>query len=152
MKLSVALGSTELFAHLTPEEIEFLESIAVERDFAEGAVLFEEDTEAKDFYIVVDGRVGLELVSPRRRPIVIQTLGRGDLVGLSWVFPPYVWSWRARAIDPTRAIAFDATQVRERCGIDQNLSEQMLRLVAREAIRRLHGARAQLLDLYEFPR
>ena len=152
MKLDAALGPSGLLDDLTVEEVEFLESAAVDRLFAEGEILFEEDAVAEEFYIIVEGRVGLELVSPRRRPIVIQTLGRGDLIGLSWYFPPYRWSWRARAMDPTKTIAFDADLVREHCAQDRNLAERILQMVAREAVKRLHGARTQLLDLYEFPR
>lgn len=152
MNLDSALGKTGVLAHLTEDEVSFLESAAVDRLFVEGDILFEEDAIAEEFFIIVEGRIGLELVSPRRRPIVIQTLGRGDLVGLSWVFPPYRWSWRARAMDPTKVIAFDARAVRERCVEDRNLSERILQMVAREAVKRLHGARTQMLDLYEFPR
>jgi len=152
MNLSVNLGQTELLSHLTDEEIEFLESVAIESEYEEGDVLFEEDSEAARFHIVISGKVGLELVSPRRRPIVIQTLGRGDLVGLSWFFPPHTWSWRARAMDVTKTLNFDAAAVRAKCAEDRNLSEQILRMVAGEAVDRLHATRTQLLDLYEFPR
>lgn len=152
MTMNIDLAATELFAQLTVEEVEFLKSVGRELHFDEGDVLFEEDTPATHFYIVVAGRVGLELVSPRRRPIVIQTLGKGDLVGLSWLVPPHTWSWRARALDTTTAVSFDAAKVRAKCAEDHNLSEQMLRLVAAQAVSRLHAARTQLLDLYEFPR
>jgi len=152
MNLSVDLGTTELLSHLTEEEISFLESVATETEFVEDEILFEEDSEATRFHIVISGKVGLELVSPRRRPIVIQTLGRGDLVGLSWFFPPHTWSWRARALDATTTLGFDAAAVRAKCEEDHNLSEQILRIVAREAVNRLHATRTQLLDLYEFPR
>lgn len=152
MKLTTELGSSELLSNLTKDEIQFLESVANEHELAADTVLFEEDSPATHFYIVVKGRVGLELVSPRRLPIVIQTLGPGDLVGLSWYFPPHSWSWRARALDDTTVVSFDANLVRERCSQDQNLSEQILRVVAREAVSRLHATRAQLLDLYELPK
>ena len=152
MTLETDLAATGVLAHLTDDEIAFLESIANEVVFESGQILFEEDTPADYFHIIVSGRVGLELVSPRRRPIIIQTLGSGDLVGLSWFFPPHTWSWRARALDTTKTFSFDAAAVRDRCTEDQNLAEQVLRLVAREAVDRLHAARTQLLDLYEFPR
>lgn len=147
-----AAAAVELLAHLTTEEIEFMESVSLPVQFAPGGVIFEEDTEATHFYVIDAGKVGLELVSPRRRPITIQTLGPGDLIGLSWFFPPHVWAWRARALDATTAVAFRADAVRARAAVDPNLAQQMLRLVAEEAIKRLHAARTQLLDLYEFPR
>ena len=152
MKLDTAIGPSGLLRDLAPSQVEFLENAAVDKLYAEGDILFDEDAIAEEFYIIVEGRIGLELVSPMRRPIVIQTLGRGDLVGLSWYFPPYRWSWRARALSPTKVIAFDAAVVRERCEADRDLSQRILQMVAREAVKRLQGARTQLLDLYEFPR
>lgn len=152
MKLARELSSSELLSQLTEDEIRFLESVATEHELAADTVLFEEDSPATHFYVIVKGRIGLELVSPRRSPIVIQTLGGGDLVGLSWYFPPHFWSWRARALDETTVVSFDAGLVLERCSEDQNLSQQILRIVAKEAVSRLHATRAQLLDLYEFPR
>lgn len=146
------VASVELLAHLTPQEIDFMVSISDEESFSAGDIIFEEDTPATHFHVISAGKVGLELVSPRRRPIVIQTLGPGDLIGLSWFFPPHTWAWRARALDATTTIAFDAAAVRAEAQQDPNLAQQILHLVAREAVKRLHAARTQLLDLYEFPR
>lgn len=146
------VADSPLLSHLGADEIGFLESVATDARFATDDVVFEEDSDADVFYIIDSGRIGLELTTPIRRPIVIQTLGRGELIGLSWFFPPYRWSWRARALEDTHAIAFDATKVRARCDEDAHLALEVLRIVSAQAVQRLHRARTQMLDLYEFPR
>jgi len=148
MKLDTLLAGRHLLADLSANEIEFLESVASEVHFARGDVLFEEDAVADTFYILQEGTVGLQLTTPGEPPMVIQTLGSGDLLGVSWALPPYRWSWQATAVTDTALIAFDAEKVRQRCEVDGRLAHQILRLVAREAIRRLNAARTQLLDLY----
>ncbi len=152
MKLIETIADSRLLAHLAAEEIDLLATTAHEARYSAGEVIFNEDEEANTFYIVREGKIGLELTSPRRRPIVIQTLGHGDLVGLSWMFPPYRWSWRARAIEDTSAVAFDAVAVRRQCETDSHLALVVLRIVADQAVARLHSSRTQMLDLYEFPR
>lgn len=134
---------------MSSDALRFLESVSKEVEFAGGDILFEEDAVADTFYIVVLGRVGLELKNPGRRPVAIQTLGSGDLVGLSWLFPPYRWNWRARAATMTQAAGFDAARVRERCERDMDLRLQLMGVVAEEAVKRLHKTRLQLIDLYQ---
>ena len=141
------VGNT-LLAELANVGVDFLEAVSTEVEFEPGEILFEQDAEAELFYVILAGRVGLELTAPGRTPIVIQTLGGGDLVGLSWLFPPHRWSWRARAMGETKAVAFDAATVRARTRGDEELGHHLTTLVAREAIRRLHATRLQLLDLY----
>lgn len=152
MKITSSIEHSALLAHLAADEVDFLGSVAREVTFQVNDIVFEEDGDADTFFIIRSGRIGLELTSPRRRPIVIQTMGRGDLVGLSWFFPPFRWSWRARALDETAAVAFDAARVRERCDEDAHLALEVLRIVSQQAVARLHSSRTQMLDLYEFPR
>ncbi len=148
MKLDTVRGRIDLLAHLGPDQLEFLESVCTPMSYAAGDVVFEEDAPAKEFSIIVSGKVGLELAGPGRAPMVIQTLGTGDLLGLSWMYPPYRWNWRARARVETRTLSFDAAAVRVRCDQDSDFGRQVLGAVARQAIRRLHHTRTRLTDLY----
>lgn len=137
-----------LLTGLSPESLRFLESIAIENRFETGDVVFEEDDPAETFYLVEEGRVALEVELPTRGLSVIETLGGGELLGVSWLFPPAHWNWRARALEPTRAIGFDAAAVRDRCGEDLHLALHVYQTVAAAAVRRLHATRLRLLDLY----
>lgn len=148
MNLRSMRESSELLTSLTNTELELFESLSREVHLVNGEILFEEGGAAESFFIVVNGKVGLEMTSPGRVPMVIQTLGPGDLVGVSWFFPPYRWNWRARALEDTTLIAFDAAEVRKRCEVDRDLALEVQGVVAEEVVRRLHRTRIQLLDLY----
>ena len=148
MSLSSLKDLTPLLLDLSDDGVEFLESVATEIEFPAGALIFDEDDPADFFYLIATGRVGLEVTVPARDPMLIETLGPGDLLGVSWLFPPHRWSWRARSLAPTTTIAFDASAVREQCESDTDLALHIYKTVAAEAIRRLHATRVRLLDLY----
>ena len=148
MKLQDIRDDLEILGHLGEESLAFMESVATHAEFAEGEALFEEDAVANVFYVILEGMVGLELVTPGQVPFVLQTLRDGDLIGVSWLFPPHRWSWRARALVPTKTVAFDAEAVRDHLEADCELERQLLRAVAQAAATRLHSSRTQLLDLY----
>jgi CRP/FNR family transcriptional regulator, cyclic AMP receptor protein len=148
MKLDALRERSSLLQALTNTEVTLFESAATELRLSAGEILFEEEGPADVFYIVVEGRIGLELTSPGKEPIVIQTLGTGDLVGVSWLFPPHRWDWRARAIVDSELAAFDATVIRAELERNRDLALEVLTVVAGEVVHRLQRTRVQLLDLY----
>jgi CRP/FNR family cyclic AMP-dependent transcriptional regulator len=148
MKLDQLREKSALLQALTNTEVDLFESAATELRLSAGEVLFEEDGPADAFYIVVEGTIGLELTTPGKDPIVIQTLGAGDLVGVSWLFPPHRWNWRARAIVDSHLAAFDAALIRSKMEVNRDLALEVLTVVSREVAVRLHRTRVQLLDLY----
>jgi CRP-like cAMP-binding protein len=148
MKLEILREQSKLLRALTNTEVELFASAATELQVPGGEVVFEEGGSADAFYIVVEGKVGLVLTSPGKAPIVIQTLGPGDLLGVSWLFPPHRWNWKARAIVDTNLVAFDANVIRGELEKNRDLALEVLTVVASEVVDRLHRTRIQLLDLY----
>jgi CRP-like cAMP-binding protein len=148
MNLSEIRGDFAALSELSDGARRFLESVSEEVSFPPGAVIFEEDSVADTFHVIITGKVALELISTGHDPIVLQTLRDGDLVGVSWLLPPYRWSWRARALVPTSAVAFDAAAVRDQMGGDCEMERHLLRMVLRATAGRLQSTRTQLLDLY----
>ena len=148
MKLDEVRERSSLLHALTNDQIALFESVATLHRVSAGEALVEEDQSADAFYIVIEGKIGLELTSPGRAPIVIQTLGSGDLVGLSWLFPPYRWNWRALALVDTELAAFDAVTVRSELEKNRDLAFEVMTVVSGEVVRRLQRTRVQLLDLY----
>lgn len=148
MNLDMLREKSALLRALANTEVSLFESAASRLVVSAGEVLFEEDGSADAFYIVVEGRIGLELTSPGKDPMVIQTLGSGDLVGVSWLFPPHRWNWRARAMVDSELVAFDADVIRSEMEQNRDLALEVLGVVARDVVARLHRTRVQLLDLY----
>lgn len=149
MNLQSLRESSPLLTKLSNTELEFFESVSRQVRLEGGEILFEEGAPADDFYVISEGRVGLEITSPGKAPMIIQTLGTGDLVGLSWFFPPYRWIWRARVMTDTSLVAFDAVEVRRKCQENRDLALEVTGVVASELAARLHRTRVQLLDLYQ---
>ena len=116
--------------------------------FPPGAYLFHEGDPADQFYLLRHGRVAIQVTSPGRGAITFQTLGGGEIVGLSWLIPPYRWAYDAKALDSTRAIAMDAACLRQKCETDHNLGYEMMRRFMPVLIQRLQATRMQILDVY----
>jgi len=139
---------TTMTAAMPVEYRERLMHIAREVSFPEGTRLFEEGRHADRFWIVRTGTVSLDLHVPGRRGPVIESLGRGELVGWSWHFTPHVWQMGAEATTPVRAYEFDALHVRAMCDEDAEFGRAIAVWVGRVVAHRLHAARTRLLDLY----
>jgi CRP/FNR family cyclic AMP-dependent transcriptional regulator len=117
--------------------------------FASGSLLAREGGPADWFYVIRAGRIALELAPPAGGPLVIETLGPGDMVGWSWIFPPHLWTCDVRAVGTTRLIAINGACLRRRCDDDPALGYRLMQRFAQLATERLHATRLRLLDLYE---
>lgn len=116
--------------------------------FEASQYLFHEGDPANEFYLLRHGRVALELHAPERGPVTFQTLGEGEVVGVSWLIPPYRWSYDARALTLVRAIAINAACLRQKCEADHDLGYEMMKRFMPVLIRRLQATRLQILDVY----
>ncbi|MEW2626184.1 cyclic nucleotide-binding domain-containing protein [Streptomyces sp. NPDC048106] len=141
-------SATTMTTALDPLQRDRLTSLAREVSFEAGTRLFEEGRRADRFWIVRTGTIALDLRVPGRRPAVIETLGRGELVGWSWHFPPHVWHLGAESMSPVRAWEFDAGSVLALCDSDPEFGRAIALWVGRVVAQRLHASRIRLLDLY----
>jgi CRP/FNR family transcriptional regulator, cyclic AMP receptor protein len=116
--------------------------------FKAGDYIFKEGSEAHEFYLIREGKVAVEIFAPQRKPIVVEMLDEGDILGWSWLLPPYVWKFHAHAIEATRAIALDGKCLRTKCEENHDLGYVLLKRFAQIIERRLEAARFQLLDIY----
>jgi CRP-like cAMP-binding protein len=139
------------FAGVDPAFGPLLAGCARNLRFAPGAYLFREGEAADEFYLIREGRVALELHAPARSPIVIASLGGGEMVGASWLAPPYRWGFDARATADTRAFGLDAKCLRGKCDADPHLGYEMMRRILPVMVRRMQAARRQMLDVYGHP-
>lgn len=119
--------------------------------FEAGEYLFREGESADQFYLIRHGRVALELSAPGRGAITIQTLGEGEVVGLSWLIPPYRWTNDARTLELVRAIAIDGACLRRKCEADHDLGYELMKRVVPVLVQRLQATRLQILDVYGAP-
>jgi CRP-like cAMP-binding protein len=133
---------------IAPAHIELIAGCASNVRFNKGDYIFREDEDADRFYLVRHGLVALDLFVPQRGPVTIDTIQEGEVLGWSWLFPPYRWHFDARALQLTRAVAFDGKCLREKCEKDSQLGYDLVTRFAQVFMQRLQSARLQLLDLY----
>lgn len=107
-------------AGLNRTQLALLTDCAMATRFKKGQTILREGEFANRFYLIESGKVVLESEAGLGEPLVIETLGAGDLLGWSWMFPPYVWHFTARAIESTEAIFFYGTILREYCERDHS--------------------------------
>ena len=119
--------------------------------FQPGQQIFHQGEEAGQFFLIRHGKVAVEIYSPERGALTVQTLGEGEVLGWSWLVPPYQWRFDARAIELTRAIAMDGKCLRTKCEEDHDLGYELLKRISRITTERLEATRLQLLDLYGAP-
>jgi len=133
---------------LAPPQIELIAGCASNIRFNKGDYIFREDEEADRFYLIRHGLVALDVFVPQRGPVTIDTIQEGEVLGWSWLFPPYRWHFDARALQLTRAVAFDGKCLREKCDKDSRLGYELVMRFSQIIMQRLQSARLQLLDLY----
>ncbi len=122
-----------------------LSDCAMAMYFNPGEVIFREGDPANRFYLIEKGTVALESYVEGRGMTPIQTIGVGEALGWSWLFPPYFWHFDARALEPIEAIFLYATPLREECECDHELGYELLKRMAEVMLTRLQATRRQLL-------
>ncbi len=136
------------FVGLDERFIELVCGCAKNVRFEAKQYLFHEGEPANEFYLLRQGRVALEIASPGRSALTFQTLREGEVLGVSWLIPPYHWQYDAQALDLTRAIAIDGSCLRGKCEADHDLGYEMMKRVVAIVLQRLHATRLQILDVY----
>lgn len=130
--------------------LERLVAVAMPVEFPAGKQIFKEGSPANRFYLLISGEVALESSSnerdDERKPMHIETIRAGGVLGWSWIFPPYYWHFDARAISPVKAIFFYGSRLREQCEHDHDLGYELMKRTAEVVIGRLQATRQRLLE------
>lgn len=142
------LADHSFFAGLDRDTLTLVAGCASNRHYRPSEYLFRQGGAADQFYVLRRGEVQLELFSPARGPLVMETYAEGDVLGWSWLVPPYMWEADARATEDTDVVAFDGLCLRTKCDENPDLGYELLKRAARVMNTRLFGALVRLLDIY----
>jgi CRP-like cAMP-binding protein len=134
---------------LSPEQVSAIACNTREQSFPAGALLLHEGERANTLYLLRSGRVVLEQNVPGKGPTQLETLKAGDILGLSWLFPPYLWHLDARAVEPVDAFALDASCMRGPSPEHPVLEPALAMRLLRQLYDRLERVRLQRLDVYK---
>lgn len=82
-----------------------------------------------------------------RDSLMVDTADQGEVVGASWLIPPYRWQFVGRASGQLGVVALDGACIRGKCEADTRLL--FMKRLAEILLRRLHSTRFLLIDLYQ---
>ncbi len=147
----VDLSGLDVLTGLSPEHRDLVAAAAVPVRFAARERLFREGTQAEGCWLIHSGCVALDLTIPGRGEVVVQTLGPGDVLGWSWLIPPYEWHFGAVTTRETTATKLDTGQLRRMAAEDPEFGYALAVSLFQACVQRLQATRARLLDLYGSP-
>jgi len=148
---SDVLAEHSFFKGLPAPMLECLVADATEARFEAREIVVRAGDAAREFHLIRSGKVAIEIFTPEHGPVVIQTLGEGELLGWSWLVEPYAWNFDAEAIETTEVLKFNAERIRDTWEGDPQFGYQLLRRFVPLIVQRLQSTRMQLLDVYHAP-
>jgi CRP-like cAMP-binding protein len=142
------LASHPFFEGLDADSITELAGCARNEHVRAGQYLFREGGSAEHFYVIMHGRIALELFSPGSGAHTVESAGEGEVLDWPWLIPPYKWFFDARAVEPTSVVSLDSACLRRKSEADPRLGYDLVQRVAQVMSHRLQATRVRLLDLY----
>jgi hypothetical protein len=138
------LAAHPFFAGLPGADVDLIAGCGENVRVGPGEMLFTEGTAADRFYVIRRGRISLTVHGPGQGDIAIATVTDGDVLGWSWLFPPYRWHYDARSVAEVSAVALDGGCLRGKCDDDPALGYRLMQRFARLMEQRLQETRLQL--------
>lgn len=145
------LAEHPFFENLDPDLLKIFSVCATRVNYDSGHRIYREGDPANQFFLIRQGQVAVELNSAARGNLVIQTVGAGEILGWSWLFPPYRRRFDASAMQNTSAFALDGKSLREKAETEYRLGYELLKRFSKIVVERLQATRLQLLDVYGRP-
>lgn len=147
--MSVEEMAKHPFLHGMPRaHLELLAQNAMRTHFEAGQMIFHEGELANRFYLIESGSVALQADAGGGNVALIQTVRSGDVLGWSWLFPPYYWHFSARALERTSAVFLYGTRLRNQCEDDHEFGYELIKRMAAVTVRRMQAARERLIEHY----
>ena len=143
-----SLETLPFFEGMPPEDLEFLAGCAAYARYKSGDFLLLSGQNAEAFYVLLEGDVALEMAASNRT-LTAQTLHGGDVLGWSWLVPPYQWHFDARALGPLSTIRFDAVCLRDKLENNPRFGYEMYKRIVQIITQRLHERLVQVMDVYQ---
>ena len=148
IQVTAAALATHPFLHgMSRDQLAVLAEAASDVMFPAGCRLFEDGGHAGHFWLIQSGQVSLDLQVPGQGQMKIESIGIGQLLGWSWLFPPYQWAFGAVAATAVEAFEFSAPAVRASCSTDPELGYELTTRLARVVASRLQATRVRLISV-----
>lgn len=145
------LATHVFFSGLDDQSKQFLTGSALVREVKAGEVLFRQRESADKFYLLRRGEVSVQVPALMGPALEIQKLQEDQVLGWSWLIPPYRWNFQALALENTEVLEFDGSIILARCEQDPAFGYQLLKRFAGLMSERLDAARQKMMDQWDPP-
>lgn len=145
------LSAHAFFSKMDASFLKFLADSVTELQVKQGGVLFKHGNRADKFYLLRNGQVSIQVPAVMGPTLEIQTLGENQILGWSWLIPPYRWSFQARALEDSDLLEFDGSAILARCEDDPKFGYDLFKRFAALMSERLDAARQKMMDEWNPP-
>jgi CRP-like cAMP-binding protein len=145
------LSAHAFFSGLDDSFMKLLTSSVKEAQIKEGHVLFQQGKPANKFYLVRSGKISVQVPALMGPALELQTLGEDQILGWSWLIPPYRWNFHARALEDSDVLEFDGSAILARCEEDPKFGYELFKRFASLMSERLDAARQKMMDQWDPP-
>ena len=145
------LSAHAFFSGLDDSFMKFLTSSVKAVQIKEGHVLFQQGKPANKFFLVRNGKISVQVPALMGPTLELQTLGEDQILGWSWLIPPYRWNFHARALEDSEVLEFDGSAILARCEEDPKFGYELFKRFAALMSERLDAARQKMMDQWDPP-
>jgi CRP-like cAMP-binding protein len=140
------IANSQYFSGLADEAIDFLAANATRKQLGEGKVLFHHGDKAEHFYLLIDGHLSLEIPAIEGPSLELQDIGPGKVAGWSWLIPPHIWKFQARARTRIDYLEFDGVAVLAQCETEPRFGYELIKRFSTLMSERLQFARRKMME------
>ncbi|MGR8951450.1 MAG: Crp/Fnr family transcriptional regulator [Gammaproteobacteria bacterium] len=145
------LSAHEFFSELSNDVLNFLSECSSAREIKKGQILFQQGENADRFFVVRNGRITIQMPAIMGPSLEIQSLGKDQVLGWSWLIVPYKWNFQAKAEEDSELLQFDGAAILARCEQDPKFGYELLKKFAGLMSVRLDAARLKMMDEWNPP-
>jgi len=145
-EIQQTIADSPYFAGLAEDAIQYLAANTGRKQLGEGKVLFHHGDKAEHFYLLLDGHLSLEIPAIEGPSLELQDIGPGKVAGWSWLIPPHIWKFQARARTPIDYLEFDGRAILAHCEADPQFGYQLIKRFSTLMSERLQFARRKMMD------
>jgi CRP-like cAMP-binding protein len=146
---AASLPEHPLFRGMGERDRHILAECSMQATFEPGTLIVETGDPANCFYLIISGRIGLEAPGGLS-PLRVQTIGAGDVLGWSWLFPPYYWHFNAMSEERTETIFFFGSRLLQECDKNHEFGYELFKRMSRILISRLQTTREKWIEAAMF--
>ena len=140
------LASHKFFSGLNDDILQFLCEHSSEFSIKKRQILFRQGENADKFYIVRSGLVAIQVPAIMSLNLEIQTLGKDQVLGWSWLISPYKWNFQAMPEADSELLMFDGAMILAQCEQEPRFGYELLKKFAALMSIRLDVARQEMME------